>query len=210
MNKSANNQTEQEIFWSGDFGDEYIDRNQGDQLLASNLNFFNDALSSCSTIQSCVEFGANIGMNLRALQLLFPGIHCSGIEINKTAAAELGKLIGHDAVFNGAISDFEPNKQANLALIKGVLIHINPQQLDVVYEKLYETSSRYILVAEYYNPSPVSISYRGHSDKLFKRDFAGEMLDIYPNLDLVDYGFAYHRDNKYPQDDITWFLMEKR
>ena len=210
MNQSANNQTEQEIFWSGDFGDEYIDRNQGDQLLASNLNFFNDALSSCSTIQSCVEFGANIGMNLRALQLLFPGIHCSGIEINKTAAAELGKLIGHDAVFNGAISDFEPNKQASLALIKGVLIHINPQQLGVVYEKLYETSNRYILVAEYYNPSPVSISYRGHSDKLFKRDFAGEMLDIYPNLDLVDYGFAYHRDNKYPQDDITWFLMEKR
>ena len=210
MNQSANNQTEQEIFWSGDFGDEYIDRNQGDQLLASNLNFFNDALSSCSTIQSCVEFGANIGMNLRALQLLFPGIHCSGIEINKTAAAELGKLIGRDAVFNGAISDFEPNKQASLALIKGVLIHINPQQLGVVYEKLYETSSRYILVAEYYNPSPVSISYRGHTDKLFKRDFAGEMLDIYPNLDLVDYGFAYHRDNKYPQDDITWFLMEKR
>ena len=210
MNQSANNQTEQEIFWSGDFGDEYIDRNQGDQLLASNLNFFNDALSSCSTIQSCVEFGANIGMNLRALQLLFPGIQCSGIEINKTAAAELGKLIGRDAVFNGAISDFEPNKQASLALIKGVLIHINPQQLGVVYEKLYETSSRYILVAEYYNPSPVSISYRGHTDKLFKRDFAGEMLDIYPNLDLVDYGFAYHRDNKYPQDDITWFLMEKR
>ena len=210
MNQSANNQTEQEIFWSGDFGDDYIDRNQGDQLLASNLNFFNDALSSCTKIQSCVEFGANIGMNLRALQLLFPGIHCSGIEINKTAAAELGNLIGHDAVFNGAISDFEPNKQADLALIKGVLIHINPQQLGVVYEKLYETSSRYILVAEYYNPSPVSISYRGHSDKLFKRDFAGEMLDIYPNLDLVDYGFAYHRDNKYPQDDITWFLMEKR
>ena len=210
MNQSANNQTEQEIFWSGDFGDEYIDRNQGDQLLASNLNFFNDALSSCNKIQSCIEFGANIGMNLRALQLLFPGIQCSGIEINKTAAAELGELIGHDAVFNGAISDFEPNKKANLALIKGVLIHINPQQLDVVYEKLYETSNRYILVAEYYNPSPVSISYRGHSDKLFKRDFAGEMLDMYPNLDLVDYGFAYHRDSKYPQDDITWFLMEKR
>lgn len=210
MNQSSNNQTEQEIFWSGDFGDEYIDRNQGDQLLASNLNFFNDALGSCTKIQSCVEFGANIGMNLRALQLLFPGIHCSGIEINKMAAAELGNLIGQDAVFNGAISDFEPNKQADLALIKGVLIHINPQQLNVVYEKLYETSNRYILVAEYYNPSPVSISYRGHSDKLFKRDFAGEMLDIYPNLDLVDYGFAYHRDNKYPQDDITWFLMEKR
>ena len=35
------------------------------------------------------------------------------------------------------------------------------------------------------------------------------MLDIYPNPDLVDYGLRI-RDNKYPQDDITWFLMEKR
>jgi spore coat polysaccharide biosynthesis protein SpsF len=26
---------------------------------------------------------------------------------------------------------------------------------------------------------------------------------------LVDYGFAYHRDPAFPQDDITWFLLEK-
>ena len=25
-----------------------------------------------------------------------------------------------------------------------------------------------------------------------------------------DYGFAYKRDPKFPQDDITWFLMEKK
>ena len=28
--------TEQEEFWAGDFGIEYIDRNKGDKLLASN------------------------------------------------------------------------------------------------------------------------------------------------------------------------------
>ena len=65
------------------------------------------------------------------------------------------------------------------------------------------------MVAEYYNPTPVSINYRGHTDKLFKRDFAGEIMDMYPNLKLVDYGFIYHRDDAFPQDDITWFLMEK-
>ena len=32
--------TEQEKFWAESFGNEYIDRNQGTQLLASNLNFF--------------------------------------------------------------------------------------------------------------------------------------------------------------------------
>ena len=40
-------------------------------------------------------------------------------------------------------------------------------------------------------------------------NFAGEMLDRFRDLRLVDYGFVYHRDVNFPQDDITWFLMEK-
>jgi pseudaminic acid biosynthesis-associated methylase len=79
-----------------------------------------------------------------------------------------------------------------------------------VYEKLFAASSKYILIGEYYNPSPVSVTYRGHSDRLFKRDFAGEMLDLYPELRLIDYGFCYKRDRSFPQDDITWFLLEKQ
>ncbi|HND74014.1 MAG TPA: hypothetical protein PKW10_06205, partial [Saprospiraceae bacterium] len=67
----------------------------------------------------------------------------------------------------------------------------------------------YILIAEYYNPSPVTLNYRGHSNRLFKRDFAGDMLDQYPDLRLIDYGFCYRRDNLFPQDDITWFMLEK-
>jgi spore coat polysaccharide biosynthesis protein SpsF len=43
---------------------------------------------------------------------------------------------------------------------------------------------------------------------LFKRDFAGEMLDKYADLKLCDYGFVYHRE-KFSQDDISWFLLEK-
>jgi len=64
--------TEQEAFWAGEFGTEYIQRNQGDQLLASNLAFFAKALSRAQGVDSCIEFGANIGMNLRALRLLHP------------------------------------------------------------------------------------------------------------------------------------------
>ncbi len=90
-----------------------------------------------------------------------------------------------------------------------MLIHINPDALDAVYQRLYECSSRYIVIAEYYNPTPVTIEYRGHSGKLFKRDFAGEMMDKYPDLQLLDYGFCWHRDPVFPQDDITWFLLHK-
>lgn len=97
-----------------------------------------------------------------------------------------------------------------MTLIKTVLIHINPNELNTVYEKLYNCSQKYILIAEYYNPTPMTVEYRGHSNRLFKRDFAGEMMDKYSDLKLIDYGFLYHRDNNFPEDDITWFLMEKK
>jgi pseudaminic acid biosynthesis-associated methylase len=201
--------TEQEAFWAGSFGDAYIQRNNSDQLLASNLHFFSSALKQCGKVQSSIEFGANIGMNLRALKMLYPGIQLEGIEINATAASELAEVIGKENVHNCSIFDVIPTKQVDLAFIKGVLIHINPEQLHVVYDRLYAASSRYILVAEYYNPSPVSIPYHGHDDRLFKRDFAGELMDRFTDLELVDYGFAYRRDPSFPQDDITWFLMRK-
>lgn len=200
--------TEQEAFWAGNFGSEYIGRNNSDALLASNLNFFSKALRQAGNFSSCLEFGANIGMNLRAIKLLYPSIRQSGIEINPDACGQLASFVGKSNVFEGSIFDYQVSEQFDLTLIKGVLIHINPEMLPVVYDKLYQASSKYILVCEYYNPAPVAINYRGHSDRLFKRDFAGEIMEQY-NVELVDYGFSYKRDPAFPQDDITWFLLKK-
>jgi spore coat polysaccharide biosynthesis protein SpsF len=202
--------TEQEAFWAGEFGNSYISRNESDELLAANLNFFSKAFNQIGKPSSLIEFGANIGMNLKAIKKLFPKINLFGIEINKKAADELAEKIGEDRVFNDSIFNFDIKTSYDVALIKGVLIHINPDMLPLVYEKLYEASNRYILVCEYYNPSPVTVTYRGHSDKLFKRDFAGDLLEKYSDLALVDYGFVYKRDKAFPQDDITWFLLEKK
>jgi len=201
--------TEQENFWAGDFGDKYIDRNKSEEYLASNLNFFSKAFNQLGRPNSLIEFGANVGMNLRAIQLLYPKIEIKGVEINQNAAAQLSEYIGKENVYNGSIFDYEPTQKFDVSLIKGVLIHINPDMLSTVYEKLYQSSKKYILIAEYYNPSPVAIKYRGHSDRLFKRDFAGEILEQYKDLELVDYGFIYKRDKAFPQDDVTWFLIKK-
>lgn len=202
--------TEQEAFWAGAFGTEYIERNQGDALLASNLDFFAKALRATRNVHSCIEFGANIGMNLKALKLLHPNQEQYGIEINAEAARELSKVIPAAHVHQTSILDFDPVQTWNLVLIKGVLIHMNPDVLNQVYDKLVASTDRYLLVAEYYNPAPVAIPYRGHSDRLFKRDFAGEIMERHAHMELIDYGFAYRRDPNFPQDDITWFLMEKR
>lgn len=205
----ADYRTEQEAFWAGEFGTDYIQRNRGSKLLASNLSFFSKALAPAGRIESCIEFGANIGINLAALKLLFPELRPYGIEINQAAARELAKLIGSENVYIGSILDYPVTRTFELVLIKGVLIHVNPDALNSVYDKLYESCARYILLCEYYSPSPATIPYRGHADRLFKRDFCGDMLTLFSDLRLIDYGFVYRRDPAFPQDDITWFLMRK-
>ena len=202
--------TEQEDFWAGDFGAEYIKRNQGNSLLASNLDFFAKALNAACGLKSCIEFGPNIGMNLKALKLLYPMQEQYGVEINADAVRELEQVIPSAHVYKCSILDFNPQQTWDLTLIKGVLIHINPDELPEVYDKLVTVTARFLMVAEYYNPAPVAIPYRGHTDRLFKRDFAGEIMARHPEMKLLDYGFVYHLDPNFPQDDITWFLMEKR
>jgi pseudaminic acid biosynthesis-associated methylase len=203
-------QTDQEAFWAGEFGRDYIARNQGDALLAANLAFFTQALRAAGKVDSCMEFGANIGMNLRALKLLYPQQRQGAVEINAEAARQLRAGLPGTQVHEESILDVQVPGGWDLVLIKTVLIHINPEFLPQVYDRLHAASSRLVLVAEYYNPAPVTITYRGHEQRLFKRDFAGEMLERFPDLRLVDYGFNYRNDPAYPQDDITWFLLEKR
>lgn len=201
--------TEQEAFWAGEFGDEYTERNNNATVVAGNVALFQKALNQKDKPGSVIEFGANRGMNILALKTLLPESSFCGVDINPKAIDALKQIPNVEAT-QASILEYSSDKQYDLAFIKGVLIHINPDELASVYKTLYKASSKYILIAEYYNPSPVTIQYRGHQDRLFKRDFAGEMLDKYPDLKLVDYGFCYHRDVAFPLDDITWFLLEKK
>lgn len=199
--------TEQEEFWAGSFGDDYIGRNSSDSLLMSKVALWSQMLRAANGIDSVLELGCNIGLNLVALRRLNPHISVNGVEINETAAEQARKNTD-SPILCGSIIDEVNCDDVDLTFTAGVLIHINPDALESVYSNLYTKSRRYVLVAEYYNPSPVAIPYRGHNDRLFKRDFAGDLMDRF-KMKLVDYGFTYKRDNWAPQDDITWFLLEK-
>lgn len=200
--------TEQEEFWAGDFGNEYIGRNKGEAYRAAALAFFSRALRGSSGITSAIEYGPNVGINLEAVHSLLPDCDIWGVEINSTAAAQL-ETLGFVKVKNSSVFDFEPDRQWDLVISKGLLIHIDPDHLEEAYEKLYSSCSKYLCITEYYSPRPVEVSYRGHDRRLFKRDFAGEFLDRHTDFRLVDYGFWYHRDPVFPQDDLTWFLLER-
>ena len=202
-------ETDQERFWAGDFGDDYVDRSQGVHHIASRTAMWSRILRSCGPIGSATEFGANIGLNLRALRNLLPEAKLTGVEIN-AKAAQILRDEGTIEVLEGSLFDTAPSIPADLGFTSGVLIHINPDRLGTAYDRLAQGSRRYVAMCEYYNPAPTEVTYRGHSEQLYKRDFAGEFLDAHPDFELRDYGFVYHRDPHFPVDDSTWFLMERR
>ena len=206
----TNFKTEQENFWAESFGNEYVDRNANIDLVSANLALFSQIFRQTQQIDSVIEFGSNIGLNLLAISKLLPKAQLSAVEINQKAVDQMAKMGGGTVnIYTQSILDFQVDFQRNFVLIKGVLIHINPEYLNQVYDLLYQTSNKYICICEYYNPTPVEVSYRGHQGKLFKRDFAGEIMDKFNDLELIDYGFVYHRDYQFPQDDMNWFLLKK-
>jgi spore coat polysaccharide biosynthesis protein SpsF len=155
------------------------------------------------------ELGANIGLNLKAIRTLLPQADLAAVEINRQACEVLRHDFPDTEIAHASILEWEPTERYDLVFSKGVMIHLSPDHLQATYDKMDRAAAKYVLIAEYYNPTPVTIPYRGHNDRLFKRDFAGEFLDRHPHYQLIDYGFVWKRDNHFMQDDVTWFLLQK-
>ena len=202
--------TEQEAFWAGDFGNDYAKRNLDDkQAIASRVGLWAKVLDGLSSpISSVLELGANIGINVDALNILLPNARYSAVEINESAVNILRKK--NIEVFHESILQFSSERTWDLVFTSGVLIHLNPDALPQVYSLMNKSSSKYVFMSEYYNPIPVEVEYRGNADRMFKRDFAGEFMDAYPEFYLKHYGFVYYRDVFFPVDDINWFCLKRK
>ena len=197
----------QEKFWHGNFGNFYIKRNNNKKIIKNNYYFFKKVFTKKVKINSLIELGPNIGLNIIALNRIFKNLKITAVEINLKACEHLRK-IRNVKVVNNSILKFNLKNKFDLVLIKAVMIHVHPNNLKKLYRKIEKLSKKYILICEYYNPYPISINYRGQKNKLFKNDYAGDFLKIYKNYKLIDYGFCYHLD-KYPLDDFNWFLLKK-
>jgi len=170
-------------------------------------------LKSIDLPRTILECGANIGRNIEALNQIFPEAAKTAVEISPDAATYLNQKFESLHVINTSILESELTANYyDLTFTMGVLIHINPNNLLENLEKIVSSSKRYILFGEYFNTVPVSLSYQGKDDKLFKRDFGKFVLEHFGNeLTLVDYGFLWghiYLDGGF--DDITWWVFEKK
>lgn len=202
--------TPQEAFWAGQFGNDYVERNQDPRWIDWNTAYYTRLLAKMAPPAGILKLGCNRGLNLHALKRLYPATAFSAVEINAQAAAHVRRDLPHVDLHHTSILEFQPARQWDLVFTNGALIHLEPEALPKVYTLMARASARYVMISEYYNPTLVEVTYRGQDCRLFKRDSAGEFLDAHPDFKLVDYGFVYHRDPTMHSDDMPWFLMEKK
>jgi|688.fasta_scaffold293714_1 pseudaminic acid biosynthesis-associated methylase len=201
---------EQEVFWSSDIGEVYRIDNDG---FASDIGVaaWDEMLSKIGKgdLQSYLECGSNIGRNVGLLHSLIPSATANVVEINSESLQICRDRWNISSYYLGSISTAQFSQKFDLVFSCGVLIHVNPEDLVASMKSMFELSSRYVLIAEYFNREPVSITYRGAEQKLFKRDFGKLFLENF-NANLVDCGFLW--SYIYEQggfDDVTFWLFEK-
>ena len=201
---------EQQKFWAENYADEYmIKNNQFDR--EAGVSAWNLMLEKADLIESILECGCNIGRNIDFLNGARPKASKSIIEISQQAFEFVTRQHQLAHSFNGAIED-APFADASFDLVftMGVLIHVHPDHLLKNMEKIFRLSSKYVLMGEYFNRTPIMLEYQGQKDRLFKRDFGKYFIDNFP-VDLVDYGFLWgHYYDDAGFDDIVWWLFEKK
>jgi len=194
--------TRQERLWRGEFGDEYHRRN----VMKNRGDFWYEVLAGrFSNIGSVLELGAGQGDNLTAIGNYMMGKRVLvGLDINEVACEVMrGRNI---TPIHSAFLDSQLHGKYDLVLTRGFLIHQPLEVLEETLRRIYALSDRYICLAEYYSTKRRGVLYRGHFSALWSDDFAGRMMELFPDLKLLKYGFKYHTDDG---DDITYFLLEK-
>ena len=203
--------TPQEDFWSNSITDSYVQDNSNfDETLG--LIAWERILSKVDKldISSYLDCGSNIGRNIRFLSQILPSASANIIELAQVPYDKCLTEFKIDDSFLGPIKNAKFNKQFDLVFSSGVLIHVNPDDLLNSMERMYELSSRYIIIAEYFNRTPVMISYHGEENRLFKRDFGKLFVENF-DCKIVDYGFLWgHEFDTAGFDDVTYWIFEKK
>lgn len=200
----------QESFWKNQIESEYaldnskFDLDLGCRAWQSMLKSID--LNSITTFLDC---GSNVGRNVGFLNKVIPDASANIIELASKPFASCTSSFKIEKSFLGAIKDASFDARFDLVFSCGVLIHVNPDDLLRSMERMYDLSDRYILIAEYFNRTPISIDYRGSSDKLFKLDFGKLFLENFKCI-TVDYGFLWGFEYEPAGfDDVTFWLFEK-
>lgn len=213
--------TEQSERWGKDFGEQYVERNPtspeemqalyrerfGIERTAMNDDFLADVPRSARIL----EVGCNVGIQLNLLSRMgFENLY--GVEVNRHAIGishEVNRGLTVYPLYGTALDLPFRDGWFDLVYTSGVLIHIHPDDIPTVMREMARCSNRWVWGLEYYAESGyVEIPYRGHSNMLWKTDFAQLFATTCPELALV-------REERHPYSEDAslvdqMYLLERR
>jgi pseudaminic acid biosynthesis-associated methylase len=195
-----------EELWSGEFGDQYVDRN----IVAGEGRepFWRETLQRLE-VGSALEVGCNVGANLRWIAGLIGAENTHGVDINEKALEIAREQIPGVDVRRAAARELPyDDASVDLSFTTGVLIHQPPDELNSVIDEIVRVSRRYVLCGEYFAEEQEEIPYRGERGALFKLDFGARYQERHPELELIDRRFLSRDDG--PWDDLTVWTFEKK
>jgi pseudaminic acid biosynthesis-associated methylase len=202
--------------WCGEFGHEYTERScltpeQVDALWEKSYGTTRAELNrlflrSIPTDARILEVGCNIGNQLSLLQRLG---YCNlyGVDV-QDYALDIARSRIKKVNLTQASSFSLPyeDKYFDLVFTSGVLIHISPHELPAALDEIHRCAKSYIWGSEYYASSVTEIDYRGHSELLWKMDYAKEYLARFADLEMVlEQRLAYLEN----QNVDSMFLLRK-
>ena len=209
--------TDQMQQWSSEFGKEYTERNPhtievmdglykkqfGLTRTELNLTFLDNFDRSIKIL----EVGSNVGAQLHGLQSIgFENLY--GIELQPYAVEVSKQNTKNINLIQGSALDIPfKNSYFDLVFTSGVLIHINPDDLNIAIREIYRCTREHIWGFEYYADRYTEILYREQKGLLWKADFAKLYLDEFRDLELV----KEKRIKYFDSDNIdSMFLIRKR
>jgi pseudaminic acid biosynthesis-associated methylase len=211
------NHTDQTQQWSSAFGKEYTDRNPQtigamDKLYKKQFGLTRTELnlmflSNLDRSIKILEVGSNVGVQLQGLQRNgFENLY--GIELQPYAVEVSKQNTKNINLIQGSAFDIPfKNSYFDLVFTSGVLIHINPDDINVAMREIHRCTSEYIWGFEYYADRYSEIPYRGSRNLLWKADFAQLYLDKFEDLKLVKEKRIKYLDN----DNLdSMFLIRKK
>ena len=194
-----------EELWSGEFGNEYVDRNL--EAYDRRGEFWLPLLDELQP-ESVLEIGCNVGGNLQWIAQRVEPTHVTGVDVNAKALRLLDRRVpGVRGMYAPARDLPIGDRTVDFVFTMGVLIHQPEETLDKVMSEMVRTSRKYVFCGEYFDTETVEVPYRGHERALFRRDYGNLFLDLFPHdLSLVREGYLSPEDG---WDRVTWWLFER-
>ncbi len=212
--------TEQMKKWNSEFGREYTKRNpttaqEMDEVYKNVIagktrTELNKQFLSGLKINSILEVGCNIGTQLLVLSNMgYKNLY--GIELQKNAVdIATTNTKGRDInIIKGSAFDI-PFKDSffDLVFTSTLLVHILPNDINIVLDEIYRCSRRYIWGYEYFSDEYKMINYRGEENLLWKADFARFFEERFKYLKLIKKEVYPRLDN--PKNFDIMYLLEKQ